>query len=286
MSTLNAAMRSLVDALQYPFRGMPSLVGVAVWSVVVGIVMLLVFKRTSDQDRLAAVKRRIHACLFEIRLFNDDLVAILHAQAEILRHNATYLRLSFKPLLWMIVPLVLLIGQLQYHYGYQPLRPGDRVLFKVELDQGWATAVDTAAPPQRPAVDLELPGGLEVDGPGVWIPELNEMDWRLTASAAGDYEVGVMVAGESFAKSVRVSDEVVRVSPYRPSTRLIDQLTWPAEPPLPKGGPIRSIAVGYPAAEMAALGLAVRSEYAWMVVFFVLSIVVAFILRKPFGVTI
>ena len=55
------------------------------------------------------MKRQIHACLFEIRLFNDDLPAILRSQMEILRHNLNYLRLSAVPMLWMIVPLVIVL---------------------------------------------------------------------------------------------------------------------------------------------------------------------------------
>ena len=56
--------------------------------------MLIVFKKTSNQARLEAVKKQIHACLFELRLFSDDLPAILRAQGEILRHNLRYLGLS------------------------------------------------------------------------------------------------------------------------------------------------------------------------------------------------
>ena len=35
----------------------------------------------------------------------------------------------------MIVPFVLIIAQLQFHYGYQGLEPGSPVLVKVELDE-------------------------------------------------------------------------------------------------------------------------------------------------------
>jgi len=104
---VNGALRPLFDALLLPFRSLPPIVGLLVVSLVAAIGMLLVYKRTSNQDRLEAVKRQIHACLFEIRLFKDDVPAILRAQTEILRHNAKYLALSLVPMLWMIVPLTL-----------------------------------------------------------------------------------------------------------------------------------------------------------------------------------
>ena len=47
--------------------------------------LLGVVRLTSDQAALAAVKRQIQADLFEMRLFNDDLRALLRAQGAVLR---------------------------------------------------------------------------------------------------------------------------------------------------------------------------------------------------------
>ena len=80
--------------------------------------MLLVFARRRTRRRSGGGQAADPRRLFEIRLFNDDLRAMLRAQVEILRHNVTYLRLSLVPMLWMLVPLVLVIAQLQFHYGY------------------------------------------------------------------------------------------------------------------------------------------------------------------------
>jgi uncharacterized membrane protein (DUF106 family) len=280
MSHLNAALRWVFDTIHRPLAGLPAMVGIVLWSVVAGVLLLLVFKHTSNQVRLAAVKRRIHACLFEIRLFNDDLVAILRAQGEILRHNAAYLALSLKPLLWMIVPLVLVIGQLQYIYGYRGFEPGERFLLTARFSP--KADVDGARPP----VWLELPDALEAETDGVWVPSEREMTWRLVAVGEGDAEILLHHGDEVVTKSVRVTDRVVRLSPLRPSTSFLEQLTWPAESPLPEDGPVHSIELDYPAAELSLLGFHVQSEYAWMAVFFVLSIVVGFAIRKPLGVTI
>ena len=109
MTIVNGILRRVFDAALSPFSGLHPLVGIVVMSLIVGIAILLVYKKTSNQDKLAAVKRKIHAGLFEIRLFNDDFRAIMRAQGDILRHNLTYLGLSFVPFLWIIVPLVLMI---------------------------------------------------------------------------------------------------------------------------------------------------------------------------------
>ncbi len=275
MSTLNAILRRLFDAALYPFRELHPLVGLTVVSLVVGIGMLLVFKATSNQEKLGAVKRKIHAGLFEIRLFNDDLRAILRAQGDILRHNLTYIRLSAVPLLWMIVPFVLIVAQLQFHYGYRGLEPGAQTLVKVEL----AEAGDG-----RPAIELTAPEGITIEAGPVWIPPLRELSWRISARRPGDYELALTAGGETYTKSVRVSDAVVRRSPVRLEPGFVNQLLYPAEDPLPASAPIRAVTVTYPEGNAGIEGW--EGEWTWMILFILLSIVFAFALRKPLKVTI
>jgi hypothetical protein len=274
---LNSALRAVFDVLLAPFAGLPPIVGLTLVSLVIAVFMLVVFKHTSNQDALDAVKRKIHACLFEIRLFNDDLRAILRAQNEILRHNLTYLKLSLAPMVWILPPLVLVIAQLQFHYGYEGLRPGDRALLRVDLEPG------AVAPGTRPLAKLDLPSGLLAETGAVFIPAESQILWRLRAEEPGDYEVGVRVGDSgALSKSVRVTPRTVRLSPERIDRGFWSQLLYPAEPPLPKDAPVRAIHLDYPDREVPVLGFRLH----WMIPFFILSIVFAFALRGLFGVTI
>jgi hypothetical protein len=275
MSVLNAALRPVFDLLLAPFAAGPPIVPVTLVSLVVSILMLVVFKHTSNQDALAAVKRRIHAGLFEIRLFNDDLRAILRAQGEILRTNLTYLRLTLWPMVFLLPPLVLVIAQLQFHYGYDGLRPGGRALLSVDLDPA-------AGGGARPAAKLELPAGLRAETGDVWVKAESQLLWRLVAVHEGDYELGLDVAGAHLTKTVRVTTKAVRLSPVRVERGFVSQLLYPAEPPLPAGSPVRAVHLSYPEREVSVLGHPMN----WMIPFFVLSIVFAFALRGLFKVTI
>ena len=274
MSILTSILRPLFDALLFPFHSLHPMVGLSVASLVVTVLVLLVLKVTSNQEKIEQVKRKIHAGLFEIRLFNDNPLAIMRAQGDILRHNVTYLWLWMIPLLWLIVPLVLILGQLQFHYGYRGLEPGEQALVTVELKE---------APEAKPAVELEVPEGLEVETRPVWIPSLGELTWRIGAREWGDYEIEVTVDGETYAKAVQVSSDVRRRSPVRPDPSFGSQLLYPAEVPLPADAPIRSISVSYPAGNAGFSGW--EWELTWMVILFLLTIVFALVLRKPMGVT-
>ncbi len=273
MRILNALLGGIINGLLFPFRSFPPLVGLTVVSVLTGVAMLLVFRATSNQKGVAAVKRRIAAGVFEIRLFNDDPRAILRAQADILRHTVTYLGLNLVPMLWMIVPLVLVIIQLQFHYGYAGLEPGSTALVKVKVNDASASAA--------PDVSLDADLGIEVESPLLWIPSLGEANWRIAARHLGDHELRVLIGGEVFAKRVRVTDAVVRLAPVRPSNRFVDQLFNPVERPLPADAPVESITVTYPEARIGFLFW----DAHWLVVFFVLSILTALVLQRPFKVT-
>jgi len=280
MWVLNNLLRPVFDILQAVFAGLPPLVGITVWSIPVAIFALWVFKKTSNQTRIASVKQKIHACLFEIRLFNDDLRAIIRAQGEILGHVLHYQGLALVPMVFILPPLVLVMVQLHAFYGFRGLEPGDTALLTTVMDESWQDRWGG----NRPPVELELPPGLHAETPAVWVPELGEVSWLIGAENQGDYEVLIHVGDTTVNKTVRVTNRVVRLSPTRPDGSFFGQLEWPSEPPLSKDSAIREINLGYPDGSVGLGGWNFQWSYAWMVVFFVLTMVIAVALKGPLGV--
>jgi hypothetical protein len=274
MRWLNAALGGLVSAVLYPFRGLPPIVGLTLVALLTSVAILLVFRATSDQKALRRVKNRITAGILEIRLFRDDLRTIFRAQWDILRHSLTYMRLSLVPMLWVIVPIILLMIQLQFHYGYRPLEPGESAIVKVSLaDDGRAGDVELM---------LSTVGPVEVETPLLLLPGEGEADWRIGARGKGAHELRLAAPDVELVKSVAVGAMRGAISPRRPSSGLLDQLLYPVEAPVPGDGPVDSIEVAYEAATVSLLGW----ETHWMIVFFILTIVFAFALQKPLRVTI
>jgi uncharacterized membrane protein (DUF106 family) len=285
VTILNALLASVFDLLLFPFRQLPPIVGLSVVSLLTSAGMLLVFRATSDQRRIEQVKRAMVAALFEIRLFNDDLPALFRAQGEMLKQNAAYLRLSLVPMLWMIVPIGLAAAQLEFQYGYAGLTPGQPALVKAHLRQPTTVAEpppgSAAVSPLVSAASLEVPKEIRVLTAGAWFPATQEIIWRVMADAPGEYVVNAKVDGGTFAKTVDATDRVVRRSPVRVAAGFMNQMMYPAEPPLPDGGIVTSISVGYPSRAIRVL----RWDVPWVIVYLVLSMAFALVLRKPFGVT-
>ena len=278
MWLVNRPLGWIFDLVVLPFRGMPPIVGLTVISLLVSVGMLIGFRAVSDQDALDAVKRRIYAGVYEIRLYKDDLLTIFAAQFGILRETMMYFRLSMVPMLWMMVPIVIMVSQLQFQYGYESLEPGQTALVKVELTE---EAAERVAETVGAGLSLEVPDGVRLETPLVWIPSLREAGWRIAAESPGEYELVVRIGEETLTKSVRVSGTTVLRSPLRPSS-LLDQLIYPAEQPLPRGSNVEVIRLGYVDGEINLFGWHTH----WIIAFFILTMVFAFALAKPLGVKI
>jgi hypothetical protein len=275
---VNAAVTWLFDVAFALLALVPTLVSLVLVSLVTAVAMLFVVARTSDQPRMAATKRAMHAGLFEIRLFNDDVAAMLRAVGELLWQNARYLRLSLVPLLWMAIPLVVVIAQLQAFYGYAGLVPGEAVLLRAEMNRDASVA---GSPGARPTPVLEAPPEIRVETGAVQLAGSGQVLWRIVPLSAGDFTVTVRTGDHAATKTVHVDGTIARRSPLRVAHGLLDVLLYPSEPLLDASGPVQAISLRYPEPGLNVLGFHVH----WLIVFMVISMAGAFALAKRLGVT-
>jgi hypothetical protein len=267
--TVNRILGAGVDAWFSLLQPLPTTVTLAVVAATTAVALLSVIRALSDQHALAAVKRQMHADLFEVRLFNDDLAAMFRAERDFLRHNATYLRLSFPPSLWAVIPVLIAMPQLEAYFGYRGAAVGQPILVTAQL----ASQVD-------PEAILDLPSGVRAETPAVWFPALRQVVWRVTADANGDYRLRLRVGVESFDKMLNVSDRLARRSPTRITAGFVNQWLHPSEPPLPSAALFESIRVGYPDRDFDLLGWRVS----WLVLYVGEVILFVALLKRPLRV--
>ena len=78
-------------------------------SIVIGLVMVVVFRYASDQKAIHVAKNHLKAHLLALRLFQDQIPVVMGSYGKIVLATGHYLRLAFKPLLFVIVPMTFLI---------------------------------------------------------------------------------------------------------------------------------------------------------------------------------
>lgn len=272
LASVNAALTWLFDLMAAPAISAAPLTTLILLSAATGFAMLWLVGRTSNQAGIADAKRRIQAALFEIRLFNDNLGAVLGALGRVLWQNLRYLGYSLVPLAWMALPLTLVIAQLQAFYGYEGLGAGQPALLTLRVSDPRAAAA---------TLSLDADRTIRVETAAVVLPGSGEVVWRFVPTEPGDYTLVANVGGTPLPKSLHVSGGAARRSPYRVGTGLLDLLLYPSEPPLPAGGPVREIALGYPEAGLEVLGWRIH----WLIVYVAVSMATAFGFAKRFGVT-
>jgi hypothetical protein len=234
--------------------------------------MVVVFRYTSNQKAIRLAKDQLKAHLLAVRLFQDQLPVVLSSYRKIIAGTGRYLALAFKPLLFIILPLTLVIVELDRYLGATPFRTG----------QPFLVTAHTADPDSLNSLSLQLPPEMTTTAPPVHIPADSEIVWRVVAEKDGNYELRIAVAGQTHFKRAVVSSASARLSPVRLRGEFWRRIFLSAEPALPDGSPINSIAVNYPSRNIRFAW----TDWNWIWLFFVLSLVAGFFFKTILGIEI
>jgi len=131
MRYMNAALTAFFDFLLTPFNSLDPFWTLMILSLLAGVLMLLIFRSTSNQAKIKEVKDKMKAHLLEISLFKDSPAIILSAQKNLLLYNAQYMKYALKPMLYMILPISMMLIHLDGWFGYRPLKVGESAIFSV-----------------------------------------------------------------------------------------------------------------------------------------------------------
>ncbi len=259
---------------------------VIVVSLVVGLVMVVLFGYTSDQKAIGIAKDQLKAHLLAVRLYRDQIPVVMGSYGKILRGTGRYLKLAFMPLLYVIIPITLLMVQIDRYLGQTPLPVNVPFLLTVHLAPVHLAPAQPAGQPgggdATSDVTLELPTKITVTAPAVHVPADREIVWRLVGSKEGKYEVKISADGQSAEKTVYVGNDLPRISTVRLRGKFWERMFSSAEPPLPENSPIESISINYPDRNIDIAGYGMN----WIWLFFILSMVAGFIFKELLGIKI
>ena len=146
---------------------MRALATLAPLSVLCGIVTAFVFRRFASSGTRRTVNR-ILAHVMELRLFLDEPRLVWNAQRDLLRENLRLFGQIALPSLIATPLLGLIMWQADAVYGRAPLRAGEAVVVTAHVKAG-----DLAS------VQMEAPADVAIETPGVRIPRLREVSWRI-----------------------------------------------------------------------------------------------------------
>ena len=242
-------------------------------SLLIGIFMIWIFGKVSNQYKIKRVKDKIRANLLAIRLFREDLGVFFRIQGRILGFTFSYMKLSLLPMMVMIIPLLLIIIQLNLHYSVRPLQEGEGALVKVKV-----TNPELLIDPST--LVLHESEGFMVETPAVRIPSQNEIAWRIRGKREGKHTLNIQVGDSRVTKSLIIGDGRDAVSLKRTGENILDMLLYPAETAIDPLTSVESVVITYSSLEIVFLGWKMN----WLVQFFIMSIGFGFAIKGLFGV--
>jgi uncharacterized membrane protein (DUF106 family) len=265
---MNVLTNALGRSLLAPIALLPGWLSNTIISAVVGMVLLVIFKYTSNQHAIGRIREHIAADLLTLRLFKDSMVVTLQAQGRLLKGAFQLLFHALRPMLVMIIPVSLLLAQMGLWYQFRPLRPGEQTVVTMKLNG------DASAP--WPDVRMEPTRTAHVVVGPVCILSKREICWEVRAGDEMHGRLSFRVDGQRVDKELAIGEGFVRVSAKRPGWNWADVLTHPEEKPFGPDSVVKSITVDYPRRLSKASG----TDW-WLVYFFIASLVVALVFR-PF----
>ena len=276
MWIIASIVNSVFNIILAPFRSMHPAVGLLVVSIITGIVMVFIFGKTSNQDAIRRIKGRVKAHIAEIWLFRNDLGQMLLASLRVFGNTGRYFAHSLRPLIFILVPVIVIMVMLGVRYEHRPFAIGDTAVVAARVsDPAWARGNQ---------VSLVGSEGVEVVSPALRIPRKAEINWKIRTTSSGVHEITLRTPAGEVTKKVHVADDagpLVAIADARGSALSGTFLTLPAEPPLPGSSGVRRLSIeGWPHRELRFFGLKIH----WLIVFFVVSLVAGFSVKGLFGV--
>ncbi|UCC22508.1 MAG: hypothetical protein JSW23_00075 [Planctomycetota bacterium] len=253
---INVVTNGLGSFLLAPVMVLDGWLSNTIVSAVAGVVLLIIFKYTSNQRAIGRVRDNIKAHMLALKLFKDSMSVTLQAQGQVFKGAFLLLVHAVRPMLVMIVPLALLLSQMGLWYQSRPLMVGEESVVAMKLssdiEQPW------------PNVDVESMPGAEVTIGPVRVLSKREVYWKIKALQSGYHRITFQAGGKQVEKELAIGNEFMRVSAERPGWRWGDILLHPAEKPFSPDSVVQSISIDYPDRSSQFFGIPL-----WLVYFFV-----------------
>jgi hypothetical protein len=273
LSWLNVPANALSRWVLAPIALMPGWVSATLVAVVTGVLLLVVFKYTSNQRAIKQVRADIKAHLLALKLFKENPRVVVRAQGRVLAGAGRLLVLAIVPMLVMLVPVLLVLGQLSLWYQYRALTVGEEAVVTLKLKSDGESS--------WPAVRMQPTDTIETLVGPVRILSKHEICWDIKACRSGYHHLSFDVDRQTADKELAIGDGFMRVSALRPGQRWLDVLEHPLETPFTADAPVKSIAIDYPSRSSWTSG-----KDLWVVYWFVASMIAGLCFRRAFNVQI
>jgi len=249
MDTLHRLLGEFLETIMSPLASWSPLVALVLISSVFGVIVALVFRWTSNQQKMRRIADLCRAQVLAIKLFKDDPKSIFLAFGRLIRYSAQRMWCLFPSMIVILFPSVLLLVHLAVWYEHRALSPGETTVMELQLtDKAWESSQEIAP---------ELSTQFSLETPALRDLEEKSILWRIRVNETEPSTIQWRIDSQVFDKSLTVSDEVKVLSPVsvrRPGPGWWDRLLYPAEEAFSSSSLVQGISIHHPSRSTRVFG--------------------------------
>jgi hypothetical protein len=254
---------------------------IVLWSLVSAVFFLVVFKKVSNQDKIAFHKKKILGFILQLRVYQDRLAILVSSILNIFKHNILYVKCTLSSLLVIIVPFCVIAAQINIRGGYEPMGQERPFTIKVSLDDAY---FDKQTINDPGAFSIEASDGVAIQTPPLRIRGENTVYWRASLKPGANAKefVELRFQDRLVTKPVRASLDGSGFSPYLSKPNFEYALMYNAEGYIEKDSPVFSVEIDYDRLLYPFFTFRVDA----LVLYLILTMVFALLVKPLFRVTI
>lgn len=131
-----AFLDPILSPLLQPLLNISPFFGIVVLSLAISLLITLAYKYLTNQEEMGRLKneqKEYHKRMKELRSNPDEMMKV---QKEAMGKNIEYMKHSFKPTLFTMLPILLLFGWMSAHLMYEPIFPSERYSITASFADG------------------------------------------------------------------------------------------------------------------------------------------------------
>ncbi|NJL43988.1 MAG: DUF106 domain-containing protein [Nitrosarchaeum sp.] len=258
-------LNPVLDPVLGPFLTLDPALAIGILSIVISFLITLAYKYLTDQARMRALKAEMKSLQKELRSSKDDPQRMMQIQQKLMPLNMEYMRHSFRPTLFTMLPILLIFGWLNTHMAYYNIEPGEVFAVEAVFQEGASGNVSLDVRPElevRDGVVKRITQG--EDGPFA--------SWSLSGDA-GEYVLEVGYGSGDFRQSHEAKLVIAQEREYEPPVVRV------------RDAPLREIRIGNrPVKPLGSLSI-FGWDPGWLGTYILFSIAASILIRKVLKVS-
>ncbi|MBU3941963.1 MAG: DUF106 domain-containing protein, partial [Nanoarchaeota archaeon] len=125
---------AIVDPILSPLLKLNPLLGIAIISFILTLLITLIHKFATNQEVMKGLKKDMKDHQDEMKKHKDNTKKVMEIQKQVMQKNMEFMKHSFKPMIFTFIPIIIIFGWLNANMAYYPIMPGQEFDVRLTFD--------------------------------------------------------------------------------------------------------------------------------------------------------